>query len=46
MQARLLAPSQLAQMEREIADEIAAAFEFALASPFPAEADLYRHVYA
>ena len=46
VQARLLAPSQLAQMEREIADEIAAAFEFALASPFPAEADLYRHVYA
>jgi len=33
-------------MEREIADEIAAAFDVALASPNPVEADLYRHVYA
>jgi TPP-dependent pyruvate/acetoin dehydrogenase alpha subunit len=33
-------------MEREIADEIADAFEFALASPNPTEADLYQHVYA
>ena len=33
-------------MEREIANEIAAAFDIALASPNPVEADLYRHVYA
>ena len=33
-------------MEREIADETAAAFEAALASPSPTEPDLYRHVYA
>jgi TPP-dependent pyruvate/acetoin dehydrogenase alpha subunit len=33
-------------MEREIAAEIAAAFEHALAAPNPTEADLYRHVYA
>jgi len=33
-------------MEREIADEIAEAFEFALASPNPTEADLHQHVYA
>lgn len=36
----------VASMEREIAAEIADAFEFALASPNPVEADLYRHVYA
>jgi pyruvate dehydrogenase E1 component alpha subunit len=35
-----------AAMEAEIAAEIADAFEFALASPSPTEADLYRHVYA
>jgi pyruvate dehydrogenase E1 component alpha subunit len=34
------------QMEQDIAAEIAEAFEFALASPNPLEADLYRHVYA
>jgi pyruvate dehydrogenase E1 component alpha subunit len=34
------------EMEREIAAEIAEAFEFALASPNPVEEDLYRHVYA
>ena len=34
------------RMENEIADEIADAFALALASPDPAEADLYRHVYA
>ena len=34
------------KMEREIAAEIADAFEFALASPNPVEEDLYRHVYA
>jgi TPP-dependent pyruvate/acetoin dehydrogenase alpha subunit len=33
-------------MEADIAAEIAAAFEFALASPDPVEEDLYRHVYA
>jgi pyruvate dehydrogenase E1 component alpha subunit len=33
-------------MEREIAAEIEEAFEFALASPNPVEADLSRHVYA
>ena len=33
-------------MDREIAAEIAEAFEYALASPNPVEADLYRHVYA
>lgn len=34
------------KMENEIAAEIAAAFELALASPNPTEEDLYRHVYA
>jgi pyruvate dehydrogenase E1 component alpha subunit len=38
--------SRIETMEREIAAEIAAAFEFALASPNPTEADLYRNVYA
>ena len=33
-------------MEQEIQDEILAAFEHALASADPTEADLYRHVYA
>ena len=33
-------------MEREIGDEIAEAFAFALASPNPTESDLYQHVYA
>jgi pyruvate dehydrogenase E1 component alpha subunit len=33
-------------MEREIQDEIQEAFEHALASADPTEADLYRHVYA
>ena len=33
-------------MERSIADEIAEAFAFAIASPDPTEEDLYRHVYA
>jgi TPP-dependent pyruvate/acetoin dehydrogenase alpha subunit len=33
-------------MESEIATEIADAFEHALASADPVEADLYRHVYA
>jgi len=34
------------KMENEIAQEIADAFELALSSPNPTEADLYRHVYA
>jgi pyruvate dehydrogenase E1 component alpha subunit len=34
------------RMESEIASEIAAAFEVALASPIPTEDGLYRHVYA
>ena len=34
------------RMEREIAAEIAGAFDLALSSPNPVEADLYRHVYA
>ena len=33
-------------MEKQIADEIAGAFDFALSSPHPTEPDLYRHVYA
>lgn len=32
--------------ERAIASEISEAFDFALSSPNPTEADLYRHVYA
>jgi acetoin:2,6-dichlorophenolindophenol oxidoreductase subunit alpha len=36
----------ISTMEAEIADEIAEAFEFALASPNPTAEDLYRHVYA
>jgi pyruvate dehydrogenase E1 component alpha subunit len=36
----------VAGMEARIASEIAAAFEHALTSPNPIEADLYRHVYA
>jgi pyruvate dehydrogenase E1 component alpha subunit len=44
--AALLDEATVAGMEREIAAEIADAFDFALASPVPTEADLYRHVYA
>jgi pyruvate dehydrogenase E1 component alpha subunit len=36
----------IASMEAAIAQETADAFEFALASPNPTEADLYKHVYA
>jgi pyruvate dehydrogenase E1 component alpha subunit len=36
----------ISAMEDDIRREIAEAFEFALASPNPTEADLYRHVYA
>jgi TPP-dependent pyruvate/acetoin dehydrogenase alpha subunit len=42
----LLEASSAAEMEERIAAEIAEAFDFALASPNPTEADLYRHVYA
>ena len=34
------------RMEKEIAGEIAAAFDVALTSPNPTEDDLYKHVYA
>jgi pyruvate dehydrogenase E1 component alpha subunit len=44
--ARRLDRAAIDAMEREIADEIAEAFEFALASPHPTAADLYQHVYA
>jgi acetoin:2,6-dichlorophenolindophenol oxidoreductase subunit alpha len=43
---RLLDAARVAAMESEIAAEIAAAFDHALASANPVEADLYRHVYA
>jgi TPP-dependent pyruvate/acetoin dehydrogenase alpha subunit len=33
-------------MEQEIQEEMQEAFEHALASADPTEADLYRHVYA
>jgi pyruvate dehydrogenase E1 component alpha subunit len=36
----------ISAMESAIAEEIAEAFDFALASPNPTEADLHRHVYA
>ena len=38
--------ADVAGMEDEIQREIAEAFDFALASPNPTEADLYKHVYA
>ncbi|MCM3878989.1 MAG: thiamine pyrophosphate-dependent dehydrogenase E1 component subunit alpha [Vicinamibacterales bacterium] len=41
-----LTDASVMHMEAEIASEIAGAFEHALASPNPTEADLYRHVYA
>jgi pyruvate dehydrogenase E1 component alpha subunit len=44
--AGLVNPQSLAIMEADIAAEIAAAFEFALASPDPVEEDLYQRVYA
>jgi TPP-dependent pyruvate/acetoin dehydrogenase alpha subunit len=37
---------QLTEMEAKIAAEIADAFDFALNSPNPVEADLYKFVYA
>lgn len=45
-EAALLDEAAEARMEAEIRDEIADAFAFAIASPNPVEADLYRHVYA
>ncbi|OFW22024.1 MAG: acetoin:2,6-dichlorophenolindophenol oxidoreductase subunit alpha [Acidobacteria bacterium RIFCSPLOWO2_02_FULL_65_29] len=44
--AGLLGDAAVAEMEGRIADEIDEAFAFALASPYPTEADLLRHVYA
>jgi len=41
-----LSAEAVQRMEREIATEIADAFELALSSPNPTEEDLYRHVYA
>ena len=43
---RILDDTTVADMERRISEEIADAFEHALNSPNPTEADLYRHVYA
>jgi pyruvate dehydrogenase E1 component alpha subunit len=42
----ILQPSNIADMERTIADEIDRAFEVALASPHPSVEQLYTHVYA
>jgi pyruvate dehydrogenase E1 component alpha subunit len=44
--AGLLTPEKVETMESEIASETAEAFEHALSSADPVEADLYRHVYA
>jgi TPP-dependent pyruvate/acetoin dehydrogenase alpha subunit len=41
-----LTPDAVNAMEREFAAEIADAFDFALASPVPTEADLFRYVYS
>jgi pyruvate dehydrogenase E1 component alpha subunit len=46
LEARHLDAAAIAAMEDAIRTEIADAFEYALASPDPAEADLYQHVYA
>jgi pyruvate dehydrogenase E1 component alpha subunit len=46
MQSSRLSEAAVEAMEREIASEIAGAFELALNSPDPTEQDLYRHVYA
>jgi TPP-dependent pyruvate/acetoin dehydrogenase alpha subunit len=42
----LLDSSALEAMRGEISEELLSAFEYAIASPNPTEADLYRHVYA
>jgi TPP-dependent pyruvate/acetoin dehydrogenase alpha subunit len=44
--AGLLSDADRNAMRQEIEAEAMAAFEFAMASPNPVEADLYRHVYA
>jgi pyruvate dehydrogenase E1 component alpha subunit len=44
--AGVLSDRAVAAMEDEIAGEIADAFAFALASPHPAETELFRYVYA
>jgi TPP-dependent pyruvate/acetoin dehydrogenase alpha subunit len=44
--AGLLSDAGRDTMRDEILAEIKDAFEFAMASPNPVEADLYRHVYA
>jgi pyruvate dehydrogenase E1 component alpha subunit len=44
--AGLLTDAGIADTERSIEGEIADAFAFALASPHPTEADLYKNVYA
>jgi len=46
IRAGVLDVPSIEEMERAIAAEISEAFAFALASPFPTEEDLYRHVYA
>ena len=43
---RLVAPSVRAEIDREIALEIAGAVAFAQTSPFPAVEELLAHVYA
>src|SRR4030095_16849959 len=42
----LLTAADRAAMRSEIMSEVTTAFEFAMSSPNPVEADLYRHVYA
>jgi len=42
----VLTDAQRDMMRAEIMDEVADAFAHAIASPYPVEADLYRHVYA
>ena len=44
--AGLLSDADRDAMRKEIEVEVMDAFEFAMASPNPVEADLYRHVYA
>jgi len=43
---RLMDASQRLQIEQEVAAEIAAAIEFAEASPFPDDAELFTDVFA
>lgn len=45
-QADLIDAAQRDSMRQEIMSETLEAFDFALASPNPVEADLYKHVYA